>query len=344
MAILIDPPHWPAHDTLWSHLISDTSYDELHEFARKLGVPRKGFDLDHYDVPASRYTHSIELGAKPVRARDIVHHLRASGLRVRAYEREAMRPQRRLQYLQNEWRSLAEQLEPHSEAGPAPREGWQQLGDDLLMRWAEPHRSYHNLQHLEDVLLALDHLSVRGEQIHPETLVAAWFHDAIYRGQPDDELKSAQYAAHSLKHLGFSNSFTARIAFLIAATTPRQANSILQPMPADGAQLAHLLDAELAHLLDAELTPPLDAQLAHLLDADLAIFAALPARYEHYTAAVRREYAHVAPELFRERRASILEEYLAQPNIYRSATAHTLWEQHARANLVRELQQLRAHV
>lgn len=328
MAILIDPPHWPAHDTLWSHLISDTSYDELHEFARKLGVPRKGFDLDHYDVPASRYTHAIELGAKPVRARDIVHHLRASGLRVRAYERDAMRPERRLQYLQNEWRSLAEQLEPHSEAVPTPNEGWQQLGDDLLMRWAEPHRSYHNQQHLEDVLLALDHLSVRGEQIHPETLVAAWFHDAIYRGQPDDELKSAQYAAHSLKHLGFSNSFTARIATLITATTPGQANSILQPMPADGAQLPPLLDAE----------------LAHLLDADLAIFAASPARYEHYTAAVRREYAHVAPELFRERRASILEEYLAKPNIYRSATAHTLWEQHARANLQRELQQLRAHV
>ena len=137
MAILIDPPHWPAHDTLWSHLISDTSYDELHEFARKLGVPRKGFDLDHYDVPAARYAHAIELGANPVRARDIVHHLRASGLRVRAYERDAMRPERRLQYLQNEWRSLAEQLEPHSEAVPTPNEGWQQLGDDLLMRWAE---------------------------------------------------------------------------------------------------------------------------------------------------------------------------------------------------------------
>ena len=30
MAILIDPPRWPAHGRLWSHLISDASLDELH--------------------------------------------------------------------------------------------------------------------------------------------------------------------------------------------------------------------------------------------------------------------------------------------------------------------------
>ena len=64
MAILIDPPLWPAHGTLWSHLVSDRSYEELHEFAARIPIPRRGFDLDHYDVPASLYEHVIALGAE----------------------------------------------------------------------------------------------------------------------------------------------------------------------------------------------------------------------------------------------------------------------------------------
>ena len=47
MAILIDPPLWPAHGTLWSHLITDTALAELHSFAAHLGIPRRAFDLDH---------------------------------------------------------------------------------------------------------------------------------------------------------------------------------------------------------------------------------------------------------------------------------------------------------
>ena len=33
MTLLIDPPAWGAHGRLWSHLISDTSLAELHDFA-----------------------------------------------------------------------------------------------------------------------------------------------------------------------------------------------------------------------------------------------------------------------------------------------------------------------
>ena len=33
MTVYIDPPTWPGHGRLWSHLVSDTSYAELHEFA-----------------------------------------------------------------------------------------------------------------------------------------------------------------------------------------------------------------------------------------------------------------------------------------------------------------------
>lgn len=68
---------------MWSHLASDTSYDELHEFAERLGVPARGFDGDHYDVPAEFYDDLVAAGAVPVRSRELVERLVRAGLRVR---------------------------------------------------------------------------------------------------------------------------------------------------------------------------------------------------------------------------------------------------------------------
>ncbi|GAA4266814.1 DUF4031 domain-containing protein [Frondihabitans peucedani] len=82
MTILIDEPIWPAHDTVWSHLVSDSSYDELHEFASARGIPRRAFDHDHYDVPAARYDELVEAGAFPVGGKELAVRLEASGLRV----------------------------------------------------------------------------------------------------------------------------------------------------------------------------------------------------------------------------------------------------------------------
>ena len=81
--ILIDPPVWPGWDRVWSHLVSDESYDELHAFARKVGIPARGFDRDHYDVPSDKYDELIAAGATPVASRDLVRRLIASGLRHR---------------------------------------------------------------------------------------------------------------------------------------------------------------------------------------------------------------------------------------------------------------------
>lgn len=89
MTILIDQPRWPAHETLWSHLVSDVSLEELHEFAQRMGIPPRGFDLDHYDVPAHRYGELVAAGAEPVSIRQFVERLQASGLRVSQRERRA---------------------------------------------------------------------------------------------------------------------------------------------------------------------------------------------------------------------------------------------------------------
>lgn len=91
MAVLIDQPMWPAHGTLWSHLVSDTSLDELHVFARRAGIPLRGFDHDHYDIPAEKHAEVLALGAEPVGNRELVQRLQASGLRVSQKERRRPR-------------------------------------------------------------------------------------------------------------------------------------------------------------------------------------------------------------------------------------------------------------
>ncbi|WP_010202997.1 DUF4031 domain-containing protein [Salinibacterium sp. PAMC 21357] len=87
MTVLIDQAIWPAHDTVWAHIVSDTSLDELHDFAERASIPRRGFDLDHYDVPARMWQQLVALGAEPVGVREFVRRLEASGLRVAQRDR-----------------------------------------------------------------------------------------------------------------------------------------------------------------------------------------------------------------------------------------------------------------
>lgn len=312
MAIYIDPPLWPAHGTLWSHLVSDTSYTELHGFAEQAGFPRRSFDLDHYDVPSGSYELAVAQGALPVSTREVVHRLRDSGLRIKQANRAAMRPIAQLEYLSDQWTRLHGSLTGQSGCGALVSSGeWAALGADLLARWGEQHRRYHTITHLEDVLLALNLLHVRGETIVPVTLLAAWFHDAIYTGNAvSDENASAELAVSSLAAAGVSSGLALQAGEFIVATTPGNSGMHV-PLP-----------------------------LAHLLDSDLAIFGASPKRYGNYTQAVRAEYAHVPDSDFRTGRAKILRSYLERPIIYQTRPAQDLWEERARINLAAEIHSL----
>jgi len=83
VTILVDPATWPGRGRLWCHLVSDVSLAELHAFAERAGIPRRGFDRDHYDVPQERRAHLIAAGALPVSSRELVQRLAAAGLRRR---------------------------------------------------------------------------------------------------------------------------------------------------------------------------------------------------------------------------------------------------------------------
>lgn len=104
MTLYIDPAVWPGHGRLWSHLASDTSYAELHAFAAGIGLPRRAFDGDHYDVVADRYDDALAAGARLTTSRELVILLTATGLRRRKISRLA--------------RPAAEQIEPIERPDP----------------------------------------------------------------------------------------------------------------------------------------------------------------------------------------------------------------------------------
>ncbi|MFJ7422103.1 DUF4031 domain-containing protein [Streptomyces uncialis] len=85
MTLYIDPPTWPGHGRLWSHLVSDVSYDELHTFAALIGVPPRAFDRDHYDIPSHRYADVVRAGAVETGSKDLVRRLTEAGLRRRKH-------------------------------------------------------------------------------------------------------------------------------------------------------------------------------------------------------------------------------------------------------------------
>lgn len=312
MSLLIDPPLWPAHGTSWSHLVSDVSYEELHSFATSMEIPRRGFDLDHYDVPAARYDSLVAGGAEPVESRVLVLRLVASGLRVRKVDRNIEGRRRRKAFLRSDWAYIGAQL------GVPHLTEWHALGEDLLLRWSEPHRRYHDLTHLQDVLLALDTLAVGGEMLSPTVLLAAWFHDSIYDGVAgEDERRSADLAVFQLQRCELAAQLAREVGRLVLTTLPR------------------------GHRPAGEELAGGDVRARLLVDADLAILAAGRKRYRNYTAGVRAEYP-VPEAVFRRGRARILQAYLEKPWIYHTRTAREHWEERARHNLARELLELRS--
>jgi hypothetical protein len=90
VALLIDSPVWPWRGRRWSHLVSDADYDELHAFVSEhLGMPRRAFQGDHYDVPEELYAEAVAAGAEPVGSRELLSRLMAAGLRLKKRGRAA---------------------------------------------------------------------------------------------------------------------------------------------------------------------------------------------------------------------------------------------------------------
>ena len=285
--IYIDPPRWPAHHTVFSHLVSDTSLAELHGFAAAAGIAARAFDLDHYDVPASRYRDLVARGAVEVDGGTLVRLLIRGGLRVKARERSASL----VHPLLMRWDALLPGARP--------------VGAELLNRWGEPHRRYHDRRHLLAVLEAVELLSA-GPAPRP-VLLAAWFHDAVYRGAADDEERSAALAANLLAEAGCPGAEIREVARLVRLTAGHR------PGPGDTAG-------------------------GLLCDADLSVLGRSPEAYRRYVADVRREYPHLDDAAFAAGRRRVVQRLLDLEPLFSTAAARSRWEEQARSNLRAELE------
>ena len=76
MAVLVDPlreyPDTGLPFSRWCHAVSDASFEELHAFADELGIPRRFFQGDHYDLPPHLRARALELGAAAVGTRELI--------------------------------------------------------------------------------------------------------------------------------------------------------------------------------------------------------------------------------------------------------------------------------
>ncbi|MCU1548347.1 MAG: hypothetical protein JWO29_1298 [Arthrobacter sp.] len=288
MAVYVDPPLWPAHGTHFSHLISDTSVEELHAFAEAAGIPERAFDGDHYDVAEARYSDLVAAGAVPVEGRTLVRKLIASGLRIPARRRgKALKIP-----LLTRWNDVLP--------------GHDALFLDLFDRWGEEHRKYHGRTHLLAVLEALDLLAEPARP--PRTvLLAAWFHDAVYRGiAGQDEEESARLAEDRLHNTGLAEEEVDEVARLVRLTADHR------PEPGDDAG-------------------------ALLSDADLSVLGGDPLAYGRYLAAVREDFAHIGDEDFAGGRAAVVRQLLQLEPLFHTERARGLWLEPARRNLQGEL-------
>ncbi|MDQ1603437.1 MAG: hypothetical protein QOE01_1282 [Actinomycetota bacterium] len=182
------------------------------------------------------------------------------------------------------------------------------VGADLLARYAEPHRHYHDLVHLDEVLGRVDLLAGQDDDV-AVVRIAAWFHDAVYRpGAGGNEERSAHLAETSLSVLRLPHRTVAEVARLVRLTAEHDAG-------------------------------PDDRNGAVLCDADLGVLASDPARYTSYAAGVRAEWAHVPDADFARGRAAVLRGLLGRTALFRTAPARA-WEEPARRNIGAELARL----
>lgn len=194
---------------------------------------------------------------------------------------------------------------------------WRRLGvaepadgllPELLRRYAEPHRKYHTMQHLDECFSNFDH--VRSEAEHEaEIEFALWFHDAFYDVRShDNELKSADWAHAELLHAGGARDSADRVHALVMATC-HNATPVTQ-----------------------------DSKI--LVDVDLSILGAATARFDEYENQIRAEYAWVPEPVYRSKRASILQAFLDRDSIYNTPYFRSHCEGRARENLKRSISQL----
>ncbi len=173
--------------------------------------------------------------------------------------------------------------------------------EDLAEKYAEPHRKYHNIYHIESCLS--EFAEIKELALNPCALeLAIWYHDVVYDiNASDNEERSAVFAGSAIFGLfPFPEALAKSVEEIILAT---KHNSVPDSY---------------------------DAKL--MLDIDIANMGK-PKIFKKVNRLVREEYASVAEKRFVEERSNILEIFLARPRIYLTDYFYERYEVAARQNI-----------
>ncbi|MBX2863843.1 MAG: hypothetical protein KTR27_09825 [Leptolyngbyaceae cyanobacterium MAG.088] len=179
----------------------------------------------------------------------------------------------------------------------------------ITTAYAELHRAYHNVQHINECLDLLD-WAMEATPIPWESRslleFALWYHDVVYQPQaPDNERQSADQAIAFLQTNGVEIDQIHCVESLIMATC-----HFIEPEPGEMAKLA-----------------------GWMLDIDLAILGTSAQRFSQYNEQIRQEYAWVSEQVYRTKRKALLAQFLDRPVIYHWPLFQERFECQARHNL-----------
>lgn len=181
---------------------------------------------------------------------------------------------------------------------------------ELLARYSEPQRHYHNQRHIADCLAEFDQVKALARQPAAVEL-AIWFHDAVYDPRAaDNEERSAELGKRWLNQFGADQALSEAVEHLVLATKNHD--------------------------------PSVHPDGGLMVDVDLSILGQPAERFWEYERQIRAEYAWVDQARFAGKRAAILESFLARKRIYQTGHFFQLLEAPARSNLAASVQCLRA--
>lgn len=184
-------------------------------------------------------------------------------------------------------------------------EGSEAVLKELLMRYAEPQRAYHNLEHIVAMLDELEQLNEKD----PAVALAIWFHDAVYDPKAkENEEYGAQLAKDTIRKIGLPDSLGEQVSDLVMATKHAA-------VPTEHA-----------------------AQI--LVDLDLMILGKPEKVFDAYEVGIRKEYDWVPQSDFSAGRSKILQSFLDRSSIYSTPLLRDRYESAARKNLARSIEQL----
>jgi predicted metal-dependent HD superfamily phosphohydrolase len=207
----------------------------------------------------------------------------------------------KLGFIEEVWDMLSYQLS-------IPKVDSRKILEEVISKYSEPHRSYHNLSHVYSLLMmAEEYYDFIENPILFE--LSIWFHDLIYDpSRNDNEEKSAERALELL--------------------SPFLADSFLE-------NLKQMILSTIEH---APILKDQDNEL--FLDLDMSVLATEPTIYNQYTAAIRKEFSIFSDELYQAGRKSVLEKFMAGDQIFLTDFFKENFEKQVVDNIQNELSNL----